>query len=393
MVDTNTPTIHTPVRRLEFIDLLRGWAVIVMIETHVFNATLATEITSGGLFQYIKFVNGLVAPSFLFAAGLAYAVTTRRKITEYLAFGPPLFKQFSRLLLVLFIGYMLHLPEFNFQKLLHETTQEEWNNFFQVDILQCIAVSLIFMQVLLLVLRSERRLYGVTGLVAVLIVLLSPLVWQVDFATILPMPMAAYFNGLHSSLFPLFPWSAFLFAGAITGYIYLRAKESADPDRMMRLMKLIVLMVPAIIVLAILLRPTTISLYPAHDYWRAGPNFFFLRLAIVLLLCAIMLFFEQKKGVSSRSVVTLIGRESLLVYVLHLLMIYGDFGTFNFQKTVDRSFVYAEACVVTAALWVFMYLLAWGWSRVKRNSPRWKMTVQVSIVVVLVLVFFFGPGS
>jgi len=35
-------------------------------------------------------------------------------------------------------------------------------------------------------------------------------------------------NGMHFTNFPgfpLFPWSAFLFAGAIFGYFYLQAKE------------------------------------------------------------------------------------------------------------------------------------------------------------------------
>ena len=35
-----------PRKRIEFIDLLRGWAVIVMIETHVFNATLTLWLHS-----------------------------------------------------------------------------------------------------------------------------------------------------------------------------------------------------------------------------------------------------------------------------------------------------------------------------------------------------------
>ncbi|HTR98772.1 MAG TPA: heparan-alpha-glucosaminide N-acetyltransferase domain-containing protein, partial [Bacteroidota bacterium] len=80
-------------KRIEFIDLLRGWAVIVMIQTHVFNATLPDAITRTWFFEVLRFVDGLVAPSFLFASGMAYAVTTRRKINDYLAFGPPLFKQ------------------------------------------------------------------------------------------------------------------------------------------------------------------------------------------------------------------------------------------------------------------------------------------------------------
>jgi uncharacterized membrane protein len=98
-------------KRIEFIDLLRGWAVIVMIQTHVFNATLTPGLTETGFFQVLRFIDGLVAPSFLFASGMAYAVTTRRKINDYLSFGPPLFRQFGRLLFVMLIGYGLHLPK------------------------------------------------------------------------------------------------------------------------------------------------------------------------------------------------------------------------------------------------------------------------------------------
>ena len=57
-----------PRKRIEYIDLLRGWAVIVMIQTHVFNAVLRPEITTTASFQWLKFVDGLVAPSFLFAS-------------------------------------------------------------------------------------------------------------------------------------------------------------------------------------------------------------------------------------------------------------------------------------------------------------------------------------
>ncbi|HMD13095.1 MAG TPA: heparan-alpha-glucosaminide N-acetyltransferase domain-containing protein, partial [Bacteroidota bacterium] len=61
--------------RLEFIDLLRGWAVFVMIETHVFNALLLPQLKEETFFKILTFVNGLVAPSFLFCAGLALAIT------------------------------------------------------------------------------------------------------------------------------------------------------------------------------------------------------------------------------------------------------------------------------------------------------------------------------
>ncbi|MEK7250109.1 MAG: heparan-alpha-glucosaminide N-acetyltransferase domain-containing protein, partial [Bacteroidota bacterium] len=122
-------------KRIDYIDLLRGWAVIVMIETHMMNATLSQQAMEAEAFQWIKFINGLVAPSFLFASGLAYAVTTRRKINNYLSFGTQLYKQIRRLLFVVFIGYLLHLPKFNFHQILYETTERSWQIFFQADVL------------------------------------------------------------------------------------------------------------------------------------------------------------------------------------------------------------------------------------------------------------------
>ncbi|HUI66403.1 MAG TPA: heparan-alpha-glucosaminide N-acetyltransferase domain-containing protein, partial [Bacteroidota bacterium] len=107
----------SPKKRIEFIDLLRGWAVIVMIQTHVFNATLTPEITGSAFFEIIRFIDGLVAPSFLFASGMAYAVTTRRKMADYLSFGMPLVRQIGRLLFIMLIGYSLHIPRFNYYHL------------------------------------------------------------------------------------------------------------------------------------------------------------------------------------------------------------------------------------------------------------------------------------
>src|SRR5512140_2949217 len=111
-------------KRLDFVDLLRGWAVIVMIETHVLNATLLPSLRLEVPFKILDFINGLVAPAFLFASGLAYAVVTRRKINDYLSFGRPLFRQFWRLLFILIIGYGLHIPKFYFHHLMYEAGAE-----------------------------------------------------------------------------------------------------------------------------------------------------------------------------------------------------------------------------------------------------------------------------
>ncbi len=387
-------------KRLDFIDLLRGWAVIVMVETHVFNATLTVAIKSDELFGYIAFINGLVAPSFLFASGLAYAITTRRKITDYLSFGRPLFKQLGRLFFVLALGYLLHLPKFNYAQIVAVTEERPWRIFFQADVLQCIAASLIFMQMLLLLLKSERRLYLTLTAITIGVICLTPIIWGIDFWPILPAILAGYTNGTHFQNFPgfpLFPWSAFLFAGAIFGYAYLRAKDAATkegaPYDEMRMMKRVLWAAPTLIALSVLIEPLAASVYATYDYWKFSPSFTLLRLGLVMLLCVGMFYSEKKKGVASSSPVTLVGRESLIVYATHLLLIYGNFSTFNFSKRVNQTFGYLEAAATTVALLVLMYGLAYFWGRVKRESPQWKLILQYGALAVLVGVFFFGPGE
>ncbi len=388
---------RVPSKRVQFIDLLRGWAVIVMIETHVMNATVMQPITETTLFQWVKFVNGLVAPSFLFASGFAYAITTHRKLNDYVSFGPLLYKQVGRLLFVLALGYVLHLPKFNFSQLIHETTEHDWQVFFQVDILHCIAVSLLLLQVLLLVLRTEERLYSALLYISIGVLLITPVMWGIEFWGVVPVSIAAYLNGNHFSLFPLFPWSAFLFAGCITGYHYLRTRQPGgagdSSGRESQMMKRAVLWAAVLIVTSFVLEPLLARVYPTYDYWRFSPSFVLLRLGLVVVLCAVMFLYEKRSGVSPRSVAALVGRESLLVYSAHLLMIYGDFGTFNFGKWVNHTYGYPQALLATVVLIVLMVVLAGFWDRVRRGDPRRKRIIQYALLALVVGVFFFGPGQ
>ena len=385
----------TTTKRVDSIDLLRGWAVIVMIQTHVFNATLNVGITGSGFFQIIRFIDGLVAPSFLFASGLAYAVTTRRKFQAYLSFGPQLFKQLWRLTFILLVGYTLHIPKFSYSHLRFVAGERAWQVFFQADVLHCIAVSLLILQVLLLLLRKEDRLYRTVIGLALATVFATPFMWGVDFWNVLPLPVAAYMNGLHDSLFPLFPWAGFLFSGAITGWLYLRAKDHEEQGSAVAVSNFGRSMAWVGIVLvaaSFVLRPVEAGVYPTYDYWRFGPSFAILRLGLVLLLFASMFAFERTRAVSPSSVVTLIGRESLIVYVAHLTIIYGNFGRFNFHETVNGTFGYPAAILTTLILFAMMVALARIWSAIKRGPPRTKRGVQVAFGVVLAGIFFMTPA-
>src|SRR5262245_20822798 len=122
--------------RYRFIDHYRGWAVITMIETHAFNAWLADRYRETIWYQNLKFVNGFVAPSFLFLAGVAFVIVARKR--EFAFFNTNFLRQLRRLLWILVLGYLLHFPVVQHQhghfSIVHMT------EFYKVDVLQTIAV-------------------------------------------------------------------------------------------------------------------------------------------------------------------------------------------------------------------------------------------------------------
>jgi Protein of unknown function (DUF1624). len=142
--------------RYVYIDLLRGWAVLVMIETHVVNAFMQSTLRLDPWFKTLNFINGIVAPAFLFVAGYSFAIVGQRKWKDYLSLNGVFWKQVGRILQIWAIGYALHLPFFSFNKLAYLIGWEEWRPFWTVDVLHSIAISLFLMLLLVLIARTQR---------------------------------------------------------------------------------------------------------------------------------------------------------------------------------------------------------------------------------------------
>jgi hypothetical protein len=73
--------------RLLFADWLRAWALLVMIETHVFNAFLAAQFRDSEWFRNLNFLNGMVAPSFLFVSGFVFLVASQKRMEQLRMLG------------------------------------------------------------------------------------------------------------------------------------------------------------------------------------------------------------------------------------------------------------------------------------------------------------------
>jgi hypothetical protein len=76
---------------------------------------------------------------------------------------------------------------------------------------------------LLVLATQSRRVFTIAALtLAVLAIVATPYVWTIDWARILPLPIAAYLSPAAGSQFPLLPWVAFVLVGVGFGQIYAR---------------------------------------------------------------------------------------------------------------------------------------------------------------------------
>jgi uncharacterized membrane protein len=354
-----------------------------MIETHVVNALLLPELKQQTLFKILTFINGLVAPSFLFCAGFAIAISFSRRWDQYVNFGKPFWKYLQRLLFILIVGYSLHLPFFSLKKLLVLNEERAWISFFQADILHTIAITLIALTLLATVFRKQNIFIRVVGLIGLFVIFSAPIIRNLDYSQS-QIWFRSYFTTIYKSQFPLFPWSAFLISGTVIGFIFLKVQGLGSEKNIMHRAALIAFI---IIVASIVTEYLPFSVYPDHNFWKASPEFFFVRLGIVILALVGLWKYENWKKLTGKSFLSIFGQESLLVYVIHLLVVYGYTYPWSFIRYFGVTLNYFECLGLFVLLSAAMYVVAYVWHGLKDWSPRTAKGIQYIWLAVIVIVF------
>ncbi len=336
-----------------------------MIETHVTNTFLIPAIRLEPWFGTLNFINGIVAPSFLFVAGYSFAIVGQRKWNDYLLFNGVFWKQIGRIVQIWAVGYALHLPFFSFHKLAFLIGWDEWKSFWPVDVLQCIAISLLLMLLLVLIARTPRVFLMVLCVVGFAVVFATPSMSTRNVDGILSLPFSSYVNSIHSSLFPIFPWMSFVLLGGVTGQLLIFWKASRPEGKFF---SGVFAAGFVLIILSILANLQPINVFPQHDYWTASPEFFFIRFGIVLMILSTLWWWERVAH-SQKSIASLIGSESLVTYTGHLLVIYGLFikGD-SLAIIIGATRSVPEVAAMTAILVGAMAGIAYIWNSLKKKS-------------------------
>jgi len=362
--------------RVAFVDVARALAVLLMILGHSLNVLLAPEYQQGSGFRAFLFLRGLTSGTFLLLSGFAFTIASSRYWESHLRPSRRALRRVRRFAFFALLGYTLRFPVDKFEHLLY-LTPARWQYFLTVDILQCIGVTLLALQALVVLARTPRRFAIAAGGLAAAAVLITPAAWSVDWPRYLPLSVAAYLSPGTGSLFPLLPWSGFMLLGAALGYGYVRAWP-ADPQAFARRVLL-----PAgggMIALGLLLHQLPYNPLGVREFWTTSPNFFLIRAGCVLLILA-GLSHATRSPLHLPRVTAALAQESLLIYFIHLVVLYGSAWNLGLQHLLPAPFSPLPALAWVGMMLLSMSALAWGWHWTKRRHPWVAVGCRATVAV------------
>jgi uncharacterized membrane protein len=323
---------------------------LVMVQGHVAEALLAPSARADPLYQLQNVLHGSTAPGFLFASGFV-AGLPRAPLALRAAL-----RRARRLLYVLGIGYAIHLPYFSLWKTFLEATPRERAALFACDALQAIAITQLVALVLQWLFGKRWTLWG--GALSVAVLALTPAVWSAELSGRLPPALGAYLDPATGSRFPLFPFSAFVLAGAVAGAVIGRQERRTRRRRALRFGL-------GLLALGLLL---AVMLAGRVDFWGASPAYVLLRLGGLLVLLRAVEG-ATERGLPGIRGLALLGHETLLVYVLHLCLLFGGvLGGAPLLHWAGRL-DFGAAALVLAGMLPVLLVAAWVWHRAKTYAP------------------------
>ena len=158
---------------------------------------------------------------------------------------------------------------------------------------------------------------------------LTPLFWTTWRPSFLPWELESYIDGVHNLgtpqpwLFPIFPWTGFAFAGLAIGFVLTGGFRKTTGALLFVGTGLFGF---AIVYGARFADSLRWQLYPVYDYWHTSPAFFATRVGLLLILVFVAnAWCRWGLGQVSFSPLIQLGKTSLLVYWVHIELVYGRF--------------------------------------------------------------------
>ena len=264
---------RVPVSRRGYLDWLRGVAVLIMVEAHLFDAWVRVIDRSERPYQWAMVVGGFSAPLFLFLAGVAMALAAGSRLRKGLTASETAAIARRRGWQILGLAFLFRLQSFIISGGPFPQT------LLKVDILNVMGLSMVLAAVLWGI--GSRNVWRGAALasVALIFAMVTPLVRSAPLVASLPYPFQWYFKAVAGSgAFTLFPWVGFLLLGVVIG-LWLDRTRTDDDER--RVIWAMAIAGPAIGVVGYLSTALP-AIYSGTTFWTGSPTYFIVRLGVLI---------------------------------------------------------------------------------------------------------------
>ncbi len=328
-----------------------------MIQCHTFNSFARMDLRDGGPYVLSQFVGGMAAPLFLFMAGMTLAFQMESLMRREALPGGRWFKALRRAGYVLGVAFLFRISNwaasFPYGNLGEIT---------KVDILNCMGVAMAALSVAAVFdTKSRIRFAAAAGL---LIAAASPVLANLDWTGVPPLVKEYLVPGAGRGRFAFFPCASYLGFGIAAGAIV----RTTASERFERLMQWAVLIGIALIFGTQYFSNVPYSIYPKSNFWTDSPALILIRTGISLVIMAGAYLWTEYGAAVRWSWMQCIGKNSLMVYWVHVMIVYG-----NIARPFKRALSIPQAAMATAALTLAMVALsaAWLWWKARR-AERWR---------------------
>jgi uncharacterized membrane protein len=324
----------TSTHRRAYIDWARGIAVLLMIEAHTTDAwtRLSPSVRRTIAFRDATVLGGFAAPLFLWLAGLAVVLAATRAAERTGSRRAAVEMICRRGLEIFILGFLFRLQGFIITPGSHPVT------LFRVDILNIMGPAIAIAGIVWgLAHRTPARVFWYAGIAAAF-AMATPIVRASPAIDRWPLWLQWYMRPFGEfTIFTLFPWAGFVFAGGAVGALIAAARE---PRAEQWLLAVLGLAGAALLVLGFYTagRP---SIYAASSFWTSSPTWFAIRLGILMIALTVIYACEgviaalkgraapdplgplKRAEREGGDPLAKMGRSSLFVYWIHVELVYG----------------------------------------------------------------------
>jgi uncharacterized membrane protein len=350
---TTTPSTG----RLAYIDWLRGFAILIMIGAHTFDAWTLPAERLRPWYGRIVMIAGMAAPLFLFLAGVGVALSasahlrrgrTDREASRYVQ---------RRGWQIFGYAFLFRLQSFALGGFAAPAT------LLKVDILNVMGPAVAVAGAIWG--SAQTRVGKAIGLslAALTISIATPILRGSPVLDVLPDPIEWYFQPLKGrGTFTLLPWSAFVFAGGVLG---LAIDGTAGRLRPGWFQSAVLASGVAFLAGGIWAALQPIVFEGAY-FWTTSPAYVVVRVGVILTMVTIAWMWTSRPWRDPKRPAPLetFGAGSLFVYWVHVELVYGFA-----SLAVRRQLTLEQGVVAWLIMSAAMYGLLLGWNR----SKLWRL--------------------